>query len=117
MNAQHGAPAREPQPQLRGETIQDTEQAGLVQHTTGPADVAGHRRVPFHQFDATDRVGDSLVRRGLLARQDVPVCVPAQHLNARQPLQQLKHLNGARPEQDMVPERPPAVHPETVRIR
>lgn len=101
MDAQHGGPAREPQPQLGGEVVQDTEQAGLVQHATGPADVAGHRRVPFHQVGAIDRVGDSLGRRGLLACQDVPVGVPAQHLNARQPLQQFKHLNGPRPEQDI----------------
>jgi len=84
VDAEHGSPGREPEAQLGGETVQDTEQAGLVQHAAGPADVRGHRRIPFHQVDALGRVGDGRVRRGLLTRQDIPVSIPAQHLGARQ---------------------------------
>jgi hypothetical protein len=79
--------------------------------------VPGHGRVPFHQVNALGRVGDGRVRRGLLARQDVPVGVAAQHLNARQLPQQLKDLDGPRPEKDEVPKRPPAINPETGRVR
>ena len=57
------------------------------------------------------------MRGRLLTRQDIAVSVPAQHVNAGQSLQKLKHLNGSRTEQDKVPERPPAVHPEAVRVR
>jgi len=48
VDAEHGSPGREPEAQLGGETVQDTEQAGLVQHAAGPANVRGHGRVPFH---------------------------------------------------------------------
>ena len=56
------------------------------------------------------------MRGGLLARQDVAVGVPAQHAEAGQVLQKLKHLRGARAEQDQVAEGPPLVHVRTGRI-
>jgi len=48
------------------------------------------------------RVGEGCVRGRLLAGQDVAVGVPAQHLDARQPVQELKDLGRARAEQDQV---------------
>jgi hypothetical protein len=50
------------------------------------------------------------VGRRLLAGQDVPVGIPAQHADTRQALQQLEHFRGAGAEQDQVTQRPPPVH-------
>jgi hypothetical protein len=117
VHAEYGGPSGEPEAQLGGEIVQDTEQAGLVQHAAGPADVRGHGRVPFDQVDALGRVGDGRVRRRLVARQDIPVGVAAQHLNARQLPQQLEYLDGPRSEKDEVPQHPPAINPEGDRVR
>jgi hypothetical protein len=38
------------------------------------------------------------MRHGPLAREDVPVGVPAEYLNAGQQPQQLEYLNGLRPD-------------------
>ncbi len=116
MDAQDGSSAREPQAQLRRETGQDIEQASLVQDATGPGDPRCHGRVAFHQVDTPGRVGDGRMRGRLLARQDVTISVPAQHADVRQSVQKLKHLDGARTEEDKVPQSPPAVHFESVRV-
>jgi hypothetical protein len=56
------------------------------------------------------------VWRGLFARQNVAVGVPAQHLDARQAEQQLHDLDGTRAEQNEVAERPPPVYGELLRV-
>jgi hypothetical protein len=116
MDAQDSSSARELQAQLCREPGQDIEQSALVKDAAGPGDPGGHGCVAFYQIGTRDCVGGGRMRRGLLAGQDVTVGVPAEHADAGQSLQQLKHLDRARAEQDKIPQRPPAIHSEAVRV-
>jgi hypothetical protein len=116
MNAQDGRSAWHLETQLRWEAGQAGEQAGLVKDAAGPADSGGHGGEALHQVDTSGRIGGGRMRGGLLTRQDIAVSVPAQRADARQALQKLKHLGGARAQQDQVAQCPPAVHLQTGRI-
>jgi hypothetical protein len=110
MNAQDAAAARERHTQLRRETGEHIEHAGLVQDAASPGDSRCHGCIALHQIDTCGRFCGGCVRRGLLAGQDVAVGVPADHVNARQFFQQLKYFSGPWAEQDEVAQCPPAVH-------
>ena len=67
MHPQDGTAARKAEAQLSRQLGQHVEQAGLIQHSSGPADPRRHGRVAFYQFDAPrGRCGGGM-RVGLLA--------------------------------------------------
>ena len=65
------------------------EPAGLAEGALGPCDAGRHRCVPLHQIRVAGRVGRRLVRRRLLAGDDVAVGVAADERDPGQRLQLL----------------------------